>query len=202
MAVQRVHLNIGACQERSVANGPGERFVIWVQGCPLLCPGCFNEELLPFVSRHIVDVEEIAGKILTVSGIEGVTYSGGEPTGQAQGLALLSERLRASGLTVLCYTGYTLEALQARRDPWIDRLLSSVDILIDGPFVRDKAMNLLWRGSSNQRAHFLTDVYRHLAGEVNRGPAQVEFAVGHEEFLTTGTWPQGFLERLREVLGR
>jgi anaerobic ribonucleoside-triphosphate reductase activating protein len=123
--------------------GPGERFVLWLQGCPILCPGCFNEDLLPFVQRHIIDVAEMAATILGVAGIEGVTYSGGEPTGQAQGLALLSERLRAAGLTVVCYTGYTLEALQARDDSWINRLLSYVDILIDGPFVRDKAANLL-----------------------------------------------------------
>ena len=202
MAVKRIHLNVGAWQERSVANGPGERFVLWLQGCPVLCPGCFNEELLPFVPRHLITVEAMADRILAVPSIEGVTYTGGEPTVQAQGLALLSERLRACGLTVVCYTGYTLEALQARHDLWIDRLLSEVDVLIDGPFVRDQGTNLLWRGSSNQRVRFLTDVYRHLAGDVDCSPAQVEFAIGSKEFLTTGTWPQGFLERLREVLGR
>lgn len=202
MTLERVHLNVGAWQARSRANGPGERFVLWLQGCPLLCPGCFNEELLPFVPRHNVIVEAMADIILAVPGIEGVTYSGGEPTIQARGLALLSERLHACGLTVMCYTGYTLDALQARKDPWIDRLLASVDILIDGPFVRDKARHLLWRGSSNQRVHFLTETYRYLAQDVDDGPAQVEFAISREEFLTTGTWPQGFLERLREVLER
>jgi anaerobic ribonucleoside-triphosphate reductase activating protein len=102
----------------------------------------------------------------------------------------------------MCYTGYTLEALRARNDPWIERLLASMDILIDGPFVRDRAANLLWRGSSNQRVHFLTDTYRHLAAQVGHGPAQVEFTIGREEFLTTGTWPQGLLERLHQILRR
>lgn len=199
---RHIYLNVGACQERSVANGPGERFVLWLQGCPLLCPGCFNEDLLPIVPRDLIEVGEMAEKILAVPGIAGVTYTGGEPTIQAQGLTLLSERLRAGGLTVVSYTGYTLEALQARHDPRIGRFLTGVDLLIDGPFVRDKAANLLWRGSSNQRVHFLTDVYRPLAGEVDDSPAQVEFTIGCEGFLTTGTWPQGFLERLCEVLGR
>jgi anaerobic ribonucleoside-triphosphate reductase activating protein len=142
----------------------------------------------------------MAHKILTVQGIEGVTYTGGEPTVQACGLALLSERLRTAGLTVVSYTGYTLEALRARNDPWIERFLASVDILIDGPFVQAKAANLLWRGSRNQRIHFLSDTYRHLAEQVDQDPAQVEFAIDQECFLTTGTWPQGFLERLKEIL--
>ena len=93
MAVTQPYLNIEAWQERSVVNGPGTRFVLWLQGCPILCHGCFNEDLLPFVPRHSVDVEDVATKILAVAGIEGVTYSGGEPTVQAQGLALLSKRI-------------------------------------------------------------------------------------------------------------
>ena len=83
MTVEGIHLNVGAWQERSVANGPGERFVLWLQGCPLLCPSCFNKELLPFVPRHIVEIEAMADMILAVPGIEGVTYTGGEPTVQA-----------------------------------------------------------------------------------------------------------------------
>jgi len=195
-------LNVGTWLERSLANGPGERFALWLQGCPLRCPGCFNPEYLPLEPRHLIPVEEMAGRILAVHGIEGVTYTGGEPTLQAGGLALLSERLRRAGLTVVCYSGYTLEQLQARDDPWIKGLLTYVDILIDGPYVREKAANLLWRGSTNQRVHFLTPTYRHLAGEVDRRPAEVEFAIGHETLTTTGTWPPGFLERLKEVLER
>ena len=139
----------------------------------------------------------MAARILSVSGIEGVTYSGGEPTVQAHGLALLSEWLRAAGLTVVSYTGYTLEALQARADLWINRFLSTVDILIDGPYVQAKAVNLLWRGSSNQRVHFLTDAYRHLADQVDHGPAKVEFIVDSEGFITTGTWTYQFPKSIR-----
>jgi hypothetical protein len=56
----------------------------------------------------------MADVILAVPGREGVTYTGGEPTVQPQGLTLLSKRLRNSGLMVVCYTGYTLAALGLR----------------------------------------------------------------------------------------
>lgn len=181
-------------------NGPGDRSVLWLQGCPRRCPGCLNPEFLPFAQRHLLSVERVTQMILAAEGIEGVTYTGGEPMAQARGLALLSPRLKRSGLTVVCYTGYTLEALRARNDEWVGSLLSSVDILIDGPFLREKAVNLLWRGSSNQRIHFLTGSYRHLAGEVDRPLSQVELGIDGEGLTATGIWPEGFIERLQQLL--
>lgn len=196
------YLNIGAWQEHSVVNGPGERFVLWLQGCPMRCPGCVNTEFLSFVKRKLVHVDEMVSRILAIHGIEGVTYTGGEPMMQAHGLALLSEKLQPHGLTIVCYTGYTLEALGARKDPWVERLLSYVDMIIDGPYVQEKAANLLWRGSSNQRIHFLTDAYRHLAEQVDHRQAEIEFTIGSDGFITTGTWPQELLKRLEEKLRR
>ncbi len=196
----RTCLNVGAWQTRSVANGPGERFVLWLQGCPRRCPGCLSPEFQPFERRRVIPVEDMARRILSVPGIEGVTYTGGEPIVQARGLAELGERLQEAGLTVVCYTGETIEALQARDRPWITRMLASVDILIDGPYLQEEAANPLWRGSSNQRVHFLSPAYRHPVAQVASRPAQVELALEGDRFVTTGTWPRGFLERLREVL--
>lgn len=194
-------LNLAAWQPRSVANGPGERFVLWVQGCPLRCPGCFNEETHPFVPCTIVEVDEVLQWILATPGIEGVTYTGGEPMLQAHSLAVLSEQLRAkSSLTIVCYTGFTLENLRSRNNPAINRLLKSIDVLIDGPFVQRLAANLMWRGSRNQRVHFLTDAYRHLAEEVNASSSSIELIVGSEHFTATGVWFDGFLHRLKEAL--
>ncbi|MFC1596922.1 4Fe-4S single cluster domain-containing protein [Planctomycetota bacterium] len=193
-------LNLGAWQTRSRVNGPGQRFVLWMQGCLLRCAGCVNQEFLPFVDRHRIPVEGMAGRVLAVEGIEGVTYTGGEPVAQAPALALLSARLRAAGLTIVCYTGYELEELTALDNPSVARLLSSVDVLIDGPYVRHEAANLLWRGSTNQRVHFLTDAYKHLAEEMESRGGGVEFTVRCDQFTVTGNWPKGFLQRLEKVL--
>jgi anaerobic ribonucleoside-triphosphate reductase activating protein len=198
--IDPVELNVGACDPQSRVNGPGLRFVLWLQGCPLHCPGCLNPEFQPNAPAAKIPVDRLASKILNVPGIEGVTYTGGEPMAQARGLALLSEILVPKGLTVLCYTGYTLDAVRARSDIWIDRLLSMTDVLIDGPYVQEQAASLLWRGSRNQKVHFFTNAYRHLAPEVETAPAQVELRIAGETLTTAGIWPEGFLERLREVL--
>jgi len=200
MSEAAVKLNLGAWAERSAVNGPGERFVLWVQGCPIRCPGCVNEEYQPFVGRYLIAVEEMAERILAVPGIEGVTYSGGEPMAQAHGLALLSERLRRAGLSIVCYTGYTIEALREAGETWVCRLLGLVDVLIDGPFVREQAGSLLWRGSRNQRVVFMTDRYRALADEVEERPAEVEVAVGPGRLTVTGTWPEELLAALAKQL--
>ncbi len=197
---QTVSLNVAAWEERSVVNGPGERFVLWMQGCPFRCPGCFNQDFLPFIERYRMSVEEVAALICQVPDIEGVTYSGGEPMVQAKGLYYLSQFLRAEGLTIVCYSGYTLEELRATHNPWVHSLLGCVDILIDGRYEEAQRANLPWRGSRNQQVHFLTDVYRHLESQVNRPHSEMEFIVGKESFVSTGIFSERFLQRLEDVL--
>lgn len=200
MAADGLTVNVGAWLDRSVVNGPGERFVLWLQGCLLRCPGCINQEFQPLTPRHIMSVDDVSIRILGTKGIEGVTYSGGEPMLQAQALTRLSERLKSAGMTIVCYTGCTLEELHTHQDPWVQSLLKLVDILIDGPFIQGQAASLLWRGSRNQRVHLLTDAYRAWSERIGAHTGQVEFSIDRGSFTTTGTWPDGFLERLEKLL--
>jgi anaerobic ribonucleoside-triphosphate reductase activating protein len=193
-------LNVAAWQARSAVNGPGERFVLWVQGCPFRCPGCFNPDFLPSVEAQRMTIAEVAGLVGRVSGLEGVTYSGGEPMAQARGLYRLSRLLRQRGLTVVSYSGYTLEELHALGDPWVMKLLGCLDVLIDGRFDAGQRANLPWRGSHNQRVHFLTDAYRHLAERVQEARTDVELVVGRGGFVSTGIFSPALLGRLERVL--
>ena len=197
---ETIWLNIAAWAEQSVANGPGERFVLWVQGCPLHCPSCFNEEYMPFVQRQRMSVDEAAAMILGTPGIEGVTYSGGEPMAQPKGLYHLGRLIKGRGLTLVCYSGYTLDELEAMRNPWVPRLLSCIDILIDGRYEQAQRASLPWRGSRNQRVHFLTNTYRHLEAQVNQAHQELEFIVGKDGFVSTGIFSADFVKRLEEVL--
>lgn len=153
-----MRLNVARTLRRSVVNGPGERFVLWVQGCPLGCLGCWNPDTWAFERRHVREIVDLASEILDVEGIEGVTFTGGEPFAQARALAALGVVLRAHGLSVFVFTGYELEELVA---PAHAALLAVADVVVAGRFVQSERQDgLTWRGSTNQRIHFLSDRYQ------------------------------------------
>jgi len=144
-------LNLAGFLAKSEVNGPGTRAVIWVQGCPIHCEGCFNAQFQPFSPATLTPVDELAGMILALPGIDGVTFSGGEPFAQAGPLAALGERLRRSGFTIVTYTGYSAEQLAAGDDPAWPALLAVTDLLIAGPYVAGLAKPDPLKGSSNQQ---------------------------------------------------
>lgn len=155
-------LKIGSHLPCSEVNGPGRRFTIWVQGCPLDCPDCFNKELQNFEGGHEQTIDEIFALIKSTENIEGVSYTGGEPFCQAAALTVLSRRVKKLGLSIFCYTGYTLEQLREEGDSDRLALLEEIDILADGRFEADKPANRPWVGSANQHLHFLSERYKDL----------------------------------------
>ena len=84
--------------------------------------------------------------------VRGVTLTGGEPMMQAPALCEIAEAAHGKGMSVWCYTGFTLEALARENDAARMRLLGLVDVLVDGPYIaRERSLDLLYRGSKNQR---------------------------------------------------
>lgn len=153
-------INYAELLDKSLVNGPGNRAVLWVQGCPIHCKGCANMTFWPFSRNKLISIQEMAEKILSLEGIMGITYSGGEPFCQALALAELGNILKGANnsFNIVTYTGYTIEEIrQKNRASW-NNLLSVTDLLIDGRFNTELAdKNLYLRGSSNQRLHYLTD---------------------------------------------
>jgi anaerobic ribonucleoside-triphosphate reductase activating protein len=111
-----------------------------------------------FALRTVVEhVAEAARR----HGIEGITLLGGEPHAHAAGAAALARAVRELGLTVMVFSGYTLEEARTLPEPAVADLLGLTDILVDGPYLREQAeTRRRWIGSANQRVHFLTDRYR------------------------------------------
>lgn len=146
------------------AEGPGRRFAVWFQGCPLRCPGCCNPEFLPFVGGYALLLADIIGQLADAherDGVEGVSLLGGEPFAHAAGAAALAAAARQRGLGVMVYSGYTLEQIRELPDPAAADLLARTDLLVDGPYVRElPEARRRWVGSTNQRVHFLTARYR------------------------------------------
>jgi anaerobic ribonucleoside-triphosphate reductase activating protein len=164
MTIPDISLQIAQAVPCTEAEGPGRRFALWFQGCPLRCPGCCNPEMLPFEGGTAVPLGALVRQIeeaARVDGVEGITLLGGEPLAHARGAALLAEAVRARGLTVMVFSGYTLEEARELPDPAVADLLARTDILVDGPYLRDQPdTRRRWIGSTNQRIHFLSDRYR------------------------------------------
>jgi len=146
------------------AEGPGKRFALWFQGCPLRCPSCCNPEMLPFEGGQKARVAELVAMVLAAQkthGIEGITLLGGEPLAHAAAGAALAREIRRRGLSVMVFTGYTIEEARELPDPAVAELLEQTDILVDGRYERDQPdTRRRWIGSTNQRIHFLSERYR------------------------------------------
>lgn len=156
MEISPGSLNIMGYVDESEVNGPGCRAVIWVQGCLRECPSCFNPESWSFDMNQLISVDSLAEKILSNPRNQGVTFSGGEPFWQAPALAILAQKVKAAGLNVMSFTGFTLEQLQSQSaPPSAQDLLEQLDILIDGAYIEALAINSPNSpvSSSNQRIH-------------------------------------------------
>jgi anaerobic ribonucleoside-triphosphate reductase activating protein len=150
-------LRAGRVLHGTTAEGPGLRTAVWVQGCSIRCPGCVNPHLFAPRGGELVEPAGIVKNALG-SGAEGLTLLGGEPFDQPSACAEVARRAHLHNLGVICFTGYTLEAL--RSQPSAAPLLQHVDLLIDGPFManqRDNLRSLV--GSTNQRFIHLSDRY-------------------------------------------
>ena len=166
------------------AEGPGVRACLWVQGCPIRCRGCMQPQTWPDTGGEVVEVSSMADRIINGPAVEGVTFLGGEPFAQAAALAELGSILHDHKLSVITFTGYTLEALQSgSREDW-DRLISVTDLLIDGPYCEDlQDFSRPWTGSSNQRYHFRTDRYRDLQDKLHTIQNRLEVTISPDGMI-------------------
>ena len=158
-------MNYAEIKHFDIANGEGVRTTLFVSGCRRGCKNCFNEVAWNFLAGKPFtrEVEDALIESLEPAYVDGLTILGGEPMEpeNQEGLVAFVERVRerfprGSGKSIWCFTGDTwhLELVPGGRHytEYTDRILSCVDILVDGPFVQDLYdITLRFRGSSNQR---------------------------------------------------
>lgn len=144
-------LNLAGIVRDSIVDGPGIRTTIFCQGCPHHCPGCHNPETWQFGIGTDMDEAAVFDIITSNPLCRGVTFSGGEPFSQAAAFGRLARMLKESGYEVAAYSGFTFEELLAGTSDQFS-LLTSIDVLIDGPFLlTERSLELNFRGSKNQR---------------------------------------------------
>ena len=145
-----------------VANGPGVRVSLFVSGCTHRCKGCFNEEAWDFHygNPFTKETEDEILKEMEKSYYHGFTLLGGEPFEHENQkvLAPFLKRVRETfpEISIWCYSGYVFdkEILAEMLPKWEEtkEMLQYIDGLVDGRFVEElKQVNLLFRGSANQR---------------------------------------------------
>ena len=166
--------------------GPGNRFVIWTQGCPRSCFKCASPELQAFGIGKSEEVNVIADCIVRTPDIDGITVSGGEPMMQAEALEELLANVgqRRPELTVILFTGFRFDDLQSEHHR---ALLRYIDVLIDGEYIDRMNDNQGLRGSSNQHIRFLSPRLLEYKEQMESGSRKREMHVLNDyELLTIG----------------
>ena len=164
-------MNYATIKKFDIANGPGVRVSLFVSGCRHKCKNCFNQEAWDFAYGKAFTDDTLDEILETIKKdhIEGFSLLGGEPF-EPENQECVCDILKAIKAkyptkTVWCYTGFLYDSqLLAGKvgDPQIVReILGYIDVLVDGKFVEElKRLDLLFRGSSNQR---IIDVKRSLS---------------------------------------
>jgi anaerobic ribonucleoside-triphosphate reductase activating protein len=196
-------LNLSGFLSCSVANGPGRRAVVWVQGCPTRCRGCFNTETWAFRPGYITGTTELADRIRELDDIDGVTFSGGEPFCQAPALAELGESLSAEDFSILTFSGFSYDTLQKKgRQSW-NLLLSVTDLLVAGPYIPEHACCHPLLASSNQELIWPNGERRIKTSDLGSDGAVSEFVIYPDgRIISTGFPSERLIQGISQELHR
>lgn len=147
--------------EETMVDGVGLRTSIYFVGCQHFCKGCHNPQSWDLHGGREYTIDELL-EIVKSDELANVTFSGGDPLYQCDGVTELAKRIKEeTDKTIWCYTGWTCEEILD--NAWLSQILPYIDVLVDGPFVEElRNTNLAFRGSENQR---IIDVQKYLKGE-------------------------------------
>lgn len=140
-------------RKMDIADGPGVRVSIFMQGCAFNCKNCFNPETHDFnCGKEFTD--ETINRVLTLcenENIEGLSILGGEPMHpkNIEGTTLLAKRFKEKfpNKNVWAWSGFQFD-----KDLKDKEVVKYLDVLVDGQYNDDlRNPTLKWKGSSNQR---------------------------------------------------
>jgi anaerobic ribonucleoside-triphosphate reductase activating protein len=197
LRVSRVHFPVTAL-------GPGRRLGIWLQGCPLACPGCMSTDTWLADAGREVAIEDLVDlwRTALADGADGLTISGGEPLTQPEPLGRFLDaaaEIRPATADFLLYTGFELSEFDDAQSAVLDR----VDAVVTGRFLVEKPTALAWRGSANQELVPRTDLgerrYREHVHRSEPRPA-VQVAVDDGRLWLIGIPPRGTLIAMERAL--
>ncbi|KXS50216.1 pyruvate formate-lyase-activating protein [Halanaerobium congolense] len=128
---------IHSTESMGTVDGPGIRFVIFTQGCPLRCQYCHNPDTWKLKDGKKTTTAELMHKIVKIkpyikrSG-GGITISGGEPTMQLEFSLDLLKKAKAEGLhTAIDTSGYIDPQKFKQLLPYLDLVLLDIKTMDD-----------------------------------------------------------------------
>lgn len=166
-------------REMDISNGKGIGVSLFVQGCPIHCKGCFNQNIWNFEGGKKW-TEEVKNKffgLIDKPYIKRISLLGGEPLvyENLPDIYNLIKEIKSKfpNKDIWLYTGYTLSISDFDTSVdigWDNGLLQNFiltmcDVVVDGPYIEEQRdLTLAFRGSKNQR---LIDVKKTLEqGEI------------------------------------
>jgi anaerobic ribonucleoside-triphosphate reductase activating protein len=203
--------------DSSSVNGPGNRAVLWFQGCSLSCKGCWNPETHAFHEKTRTSIGEIQDWIKNLKDVEGITFSGGEPMQQAPYLYVLMAWIKDNrpDLSIGMYTGYTKKELENGTFKWMsaapenketdgwhrgstqlwEEIKKHLDFAVVGRYIQSMACHdEPLRGSRNQEVLFISDLYK----SDDLPPQIAEVTIGEDALIQITGYPTvEFLEEIR-----
>jgi len=166
----------------SKVNGPGNRFVLWTQGCSKGCSECFNPETWSTnVYKELSPLQLF--ELIKNFEVDGITISGGDPLEQEDELLELLMLLSTIRLSkgIILFSGFTRAEISSNIIR--EKCLSYIDVLIDGRYEKNLKVDFSLRGSSNQEFYYFSD--KILSDELCFDQ-EVEISVLEGELLMTG----------------
>lgn len=143
--------NIHSIESMSTVDGPGIRYVVFMQGCNLRCRFCHNVDTTIMDENKLYTSSELVKKILNAkeyfefSG-GGVTFSGGEPLIQIDFLTQVCQKLKENNIHIAIDTAGNFNV----NDKMI-KLLNYVDlVLLDIKHI-DSNMHYKMTGVHNEK---------------------------------------------------
>lgn len=147
--ISTFRLKIHSIESFGTFDGPGIRFVVFLQGCPMRCLYCANPDTMRYDTGEYETVDSLFGQVMRVrpyfSSGGGVTASGGEPCCQAQNLVPFFKKLKEQGIhTALDTNGYVMNRHVEELLKWTDLVLLDIKQM-------DSSMHEIITGRDNGR---------------------------------------------------
>jgi anaerobic ribonucleoside-triphosphate reductase activating protein len=166
----------------SKVNGPGNRFVLWTQGCSKGCSECFNPETWSTnVYKELSPLQLF--EIIKNFEVDGVTISGGDPLEQEDELLELLMLLSTIRLSkgVILFSGFTRAEISSNIIR--ENCLRYIDVLIDGRYEKNLKVDFSLRGSSNQEFYFFSN---KISGDELVFDQEIEISSLEGDIIVTG----------------